>query len=365
LGLKSPEASRNPQELFPSADLIRAIAIMLVILVHSVAEYPGVIFQIPQNETWRWWVANIYDSLARPGVPLFFMLSGALLLNPSKIEPLRVFFRKRLVRVGIPFLFWSAAYFAWREFVNHEMLTLDSIWHGFLEGPYFHFWFIYVLFGLYLVTPILRVFVAHANSRLLGYFIALWFVSTSIVPLLGRFASISFADGLFILTGFVGYFVLGAYLQTTHLRSWITYTFLCLGYFVTIVGTWFVTASGGGHLDIFFYDYRSVSVILASVALFSLLYVMPACGFRNRCSRAYGLFTWAGRNSLAIYMLHVIVLEALQRGLFGFTLSITTLNPVIEAPLITVATFSICLGVLWLLGKVGAAPLIGLSKEPH
>ena len=95
---------------FP-VDLIRVLAIALVILLHAAA-FPYV---IPQDVTptvmWDWWTVNIYDALGRVSVPLFAMLSGALLLDPVKVEePLRVFFKKRFNRIGLPIIFWSVAF---------------------------------------------------------------------------------------------------------------------------------------------------------------------------------------------------------------------------------------------------------------
>jgi surface polysaccharide O-acyltransferase-like enzyme len=62
------------------------------------------------NETivigsFQWHVANIIDGISRCSVPLFFMLSGALLLN-KKLET-KKFLLGRLKKVAIPFLFWS------------------------------------------------------------------------------------------------------------------------------------------------------------------------------------------------------------------------------------------------------------------
>ncbi|MGW8289404.1 MAG: acyltransferase, partial [Candidatus Bathyarchaeia archaeon] len=143
-------------------DLIRTVAIVLVIVLHASTETVTVADQMSPEGVTLWWTTNIYDSLARPAVPLFVMLSGALLLQPAKLdEPLGVFFKKRLNRIALPFLFWGIAYFAWRAFVNGETLTANSILQGVLTGPYNHFWFLYLLVGLYLLTPVLRVLVAH------------------------------------------------------------------------------------------------------------------------------------------------------------------------------------------------------------
>lgn len=94
-----------------------------------------------QTEVWRWWMVNIYQTLSRTGVPLFVMLTGALLLQPSKNETLSVFFKKRWARIGLPFLFWGAIYFAWDYFANQQALTSSFIVQGILSGPYFQFWY--------------------------------------------------------------------------------------------------------------------------------------------------------------------------------------------------------------------------------
>jgi surface polysaccharide O-acyltransferase-like enzyme len=59
-----------------------------------------------------------------------------------------------------------------------------------------------------------------------------------------------------------------------------------------------------------------------------------------------------GKNTLPIFLFHIIILESFQRGYFGFTLSVTTLNPIIEIPLISALTFFITLGLVLLMGKV-------------
>ena len=49
------------------------------------------------------------------------------------------------------------------------------------------------------------------------------------------------------------------------------------------------------------------------------------------------------KNTLPIFLFHVIILESFERGLLGFKLSFTTLNPTIEIPLLAALTFFITL----------------------
>ncbi len=61
-------------------------------------------------------INNIYNSMMRMAVPLFFMASGALVLN-SKQENLSIFFKKRLLKVVIPLIAWSLIYIIFKIYV--------------------------------------------------------------------------------------------------------------------------------------------------------------------------------------------------------------------------------------------------------
>ena len=334
-------------------DLIRTFAIVLVIVLHASTETVTVFNQMSPEGVTLWWTTNIYDSLARPAVPLFIMLSGMLLLQPAKLnESLGVFFKKRLNRIALPFVFWGIAYFAWRAFVNGETLTTNSIVQGVLTGPYNHFWFLYLIVGLYLLTPVLRVLVAYVKRRTFSFLMILWFLGTAIVPLLGLFSDYSLNANVFIITGWLGYFLLGAYFLKTRVRPIILYTIMTLGYAWTIIGTYLIVGTIGEHVSQFFYDAASFSMIGASVALFLLLSMVPYSTLEERFPRGNRVLRIISQNTIPIYLFHVMVLESLQKGFFGFQISLSTMNPVLEIPLITVTTLLICLAVILPLKKI-------------
>src|SRR5690606_15327951 len=87
-------------------EVIRVTACFMVIFLHVAAI--GFHDFVP-----GWWASNVYDSLLRSCVPLFLMLTGALLLR--KEEPLHDFFSRRFSRIVPPFLFWSFFYLGWRQ----------------------------------------------------------------------------------------------------------------------------------------------------------------------------------------------------------------------------------------------------------
>lgn len=158
-----------------SYDVIRAVAIFFVVCIHSM----GLV-----NDAVRTGdsVANIVNAIGGViycGVPLFVMLSGALLLG--KEEPSTMFFKKRLPRVLIPFLFWSVvvgAILFYQEggrsiggFLLYDLKGIAT------SGVHFIYWYVYMILGLYFLTPVLRAIVnGKDGKRVLAYFCVLTFV---------------------------------------------------------------------------------------------------------------------------------------------------------------------------------------------
>jgi surface polysaccharide O-acyltransferase-like enzyme len=328
-----------------------------VILLHAAGQWiitSQEISQLNPLEITRWAVVDIYQTFGVIAVPLFLMLTGALLLKPEKKnESLSVFFKKRWARIGLPFFFWAAIYFVWDFLVQNIPFSPSVIVQGLLNGPYTHFWYMYVLFGLYLLTPLLRVLLANADQTLIKYFIILWLLGVAILPFLGLLSPFRLNSNVFTIGGFVGYFVLGTYITTVKLRRSTISIFMILGIASTAFGTYVLAATGGADIY-FFQEYISPTVVLASVMMFLLLLTVRPSSVQQEISPSKGnkLIKVISANTLAIYLLHVMVLESFQNGYFGFAINRNTINPIVEVPLITVIVLFACLTVILLLRKI-------------
>jgi surface polysaccharide O-acyltransferase-like enzyme len=154
-----------------------------------------------------------------------------------------------------------------------------------------------------------------------------------------------------VVGGSVGYFVLGFYLQKVRVRSLILYGLFFLSAGFTIFGTWLMrfNFSSLGQ-EYFFFEYLSISVILTSITLYMILSKVSAGWPKNPfVKRVLHLISI---NTLPIYLLHVIIMETLQRGYLGLKLSITILNPVIGVPIVAISTFFITFGLVLLMKRV-------------
>jgi surface polysaccharide O-acyltransferase-like enzyme len=333
-------------------DLIRTIAIIMVILVHA-SFFP---YKIPGEITptviTNWFTADVFGAIGYLGVPIFVMLSGALLLDPAKAdEPMGVFFKKRFNRIGLPLIFWTVVYFIWSFNVWGKPVTLLNIGLGLISGSYPILWFLYLLVGLYLVTPILRTLVKHIDRKKFRLLLAIWFVGTVSVSLVHTFTNFNYDPLMFVITDWVGFFLLGIYLTKTKIHSNIAYLGFTLGLLVAIVGDWFLTASMGEQYTGYFHGYLSFNMIIASAALFLILIRLPYSRIDSGNITINRLIQWIEQNTLPIYLVHVIVLESLQLGLLGFSFPYTY-NLLVDVPLITFVTFLLTAAIVYPLKKI-------------
>ena len=155
-------------------DIIRCIAIIFVICIHSMGKLNECV-NIPALE-YNYIVYVFLSSIIDMGVPLFLMLSGTLLLGKEE-EPY-FFLRKRFKRIFIPFFTWSIIVFYLDKITSHQPLTLIQSSTEFsikflTNGVHGIYWYIYMLIGLYLLTPIFQKVFKDISSSLCNYTIIL------------------------------------------------------------------------------------------------------------------------------------------------------------------------------------------------
>lgn len=281
------------QSRFQWVDLIRALGAFLVVLAH--VHYSGSGSNL---------INIFYYALSRVAVPLFFMVSGFLLL--SKNEPLLDFFRKRALKVFVPFIVWSVIYLIWKgESLDQPLLEIvKSYFIKIVRGPREnHLWFFYELFALYLFTPILRVYVEKASNKDLLYFCGIWFLLIPLGNFVQEFTIVKIGFEYYFLLGYIGYFIFGylaSRIQFSNRQKIIALAVFIFSLMFTIAGMYL--SSSYGMKTQYFEDYLSVNVVLMCFALYIVLIRL------NISDLMYRIILPFSRASFGIYLAHVIVM---------------------------------------------------------
>ena len=359
-------------------DVVRFIAMFTVVCCHCTDPfnfYPGTAPNI--GEIKLWWA--IYGSVLRPCVPLFVMITGALLL-PVRSDA-STFYKKRIPRVFYPFLIWSVLYnlFPWITgllglnpqiildffpYAGEEVMqqsfsvSLEYI----LMIPFnfsilaVHMWYIYLLIGLYLYLPVFSAWVEKASERAKLMFLLAWGV-TLLLPYYYQFVS-NYLWGtcswnsfgmLYAFAGFNGYLLLGHYLKNL---EWslkktlaIGIPMFAVGYAVTFLGFRHITALPeytDEMLELFF-TYCSLNVVMMTIPVFMLAKKVKVNS--ERMKKALANLTVCG---FGIYMIHyfftgpsVVLMRAINMPIG------------LQIPVAAILAFAVSWGLVWLIYRAG------------
>ena len=213
-------------------DWLRVAACFMVFVVHSTEPfYLGGDGSLILTETDAFW-ASFFDSFVRSCVPLFIIASSYLQFPTH--YPTMEFFRRRAVRILVPFLLWTVVYaFRWGEPVeNFRNLLLNF---NYAAG---HLWFVYMLLGVYLLMPLLSPWAEKVEKKELQIYLGICLFATMIplirdwaaggattviygpsglprqalFPLWGE-ASWNAYGTFYYFSGFIGYLLLGLYFR--------------------------------------------------------------------------------------------------------------------------------------------------------
>ncbi len=325
-------------------DVIRAGGAFLVVLAHVVL-YPSMRGIGPL------WAQTAYYSASRVAVPLFFMASGFLLLGRD--EAYSVFFRKRALRVLVPFLVWSMIYIAWNGGFTgkpFDLFTIGDALLRILRGPRAaHLWFFYVLISLYLFTPVLRIFARNASEADLAYFCGLWLFLDPVLSLIRHLTGIQVGFEFLFVTGYIGYYVLGYLLgRLAPSTRTATTALIVTGISFAFVFATVYVGQQSPHYDQFFEGYLSLSVVLMTGASFLVIRNLKGLS-------AAKLAHWIGslsKASLGIYLVHVIVLDLLDTYLAPRAPILGTGSSILIMPLVAGAAYLACFLISWLMQKL-------------
>lgn len=348
-------------------DLLRVVACLMVVLSHSCDQYVG---QMATNHT-AFLHGSFWGSMQRACVPLFVMISGALLL-PVR-DTIGVFYKKRMTRVLYPFLFWAIltpvlfygstllrddfpfqSIDSWQD-VGKSILTIPLNFND-ATVP---LWYIYMLIGLYLFLPMISPWIEKARKKDLQVFLGIWGV-TLLLPyglfVLGKLGyeqngllgvcDWNHTGTLHYFTGFLGYMVLGHYLRKYPPAGNLTQ--VCMWALPLFVIAFYATYWGFTHvpkevpmLEMVWY-YTNINVCMMTIAIFVILQKV-----RFKSTGVKRFWKWMSIWSFGVFLCHYTIVQHVFLWVDTWTVS-----SLIKIPAIALISFTLATIVTALLYKL-------------
>lgn len=201
-------------------DHIRVISIFLVVFTHC---HENIILD-------NLFVKSLFYSIDRMAVPLFFMISGGLLLSRDYTSNIGQFYRQKIFRFVIALILFAVLNNVVSDFIttDHSFLSIIKTTIKYHNGIYptnygsaIHLWFMYPIILLYLITPFVSSLVRNISTKNIVFLILFGFLLNQ-----GNFFIKSFFPNMFILnlmgndfTGpYLSYFLFG-YVAINRLKN--------------------------------------------------------------------------------------------------------------------------------------------------
>ena len=310
-------------------DFTRVIAMIAVITIHVTSAYIGYqsnVLVMGMN------LAFILNQLTRFAVPLFILLSGTSLGLSANDDNYREFLHRRLTKIGIPYLAWTAVYIIYNNHSDLSAINFRSVLRTVLLGQAApHLYFIVIIFQFYLVFPFLRRYISREPCKCVFFAFVITYgiqelfyfrrLGVDLIPhALQPYLWLLFPTWIF-------YFVAGAVLSEYRLTlirklaSQNTVTILCVTFLFS--GLYVIESHVTGNIE-------SIKTSLDLYVPLVLLSTFSAWKYAERIHASHIVVKILSKHSMTIYFMHVLVLRIFrhfsifERGMSGMLLLLAT-----------------------------------------
>lgn len=289
-------------------DLLNIIAIISVIAMHC----NGIVHGNPNIRAWN--TSLIVECICYFAVPMFFMISGANLMKYRERYNTKEFFKKRCLKVLIPFIAWAIIMFVFKIFItksisietiNTPIKFLNAFFSNKEEATYY---FMFEILGIYLIMPLLSLLAKDEYKKTLWLIVGLYFIFNATLPNLFVLVGIKWYTGFGMpLSGYAIYVILGYLLSEEELdNKWkiLIYIGAVIGILYRYITT-FILSKSAGQVIKTTWGYSSWHCMLLTVSVFIMIKNLKIEDKINNTAKT--IMAKIAQCSFGIYLIHMIV----------------------------------------------------------
>ena len=303
-------------------DLLKILCIISVIIIHvSSYNLEKIIYSNIDNSLY--FIINIFNNITRFSVPCFIMITGMFILD--KDITIKEILKKYILKIVIVFILFCSIY----AIYNYQN-DLSSFNNYYYFGAY-HLWYLILLIGLYLITPILKLIVK--DNKITKYFLIinliLTFLTLFIIPLINKASLNNISTTLIscLPLSYTFYYVAGYYLSKNKINKPLIYTLGLIGTIINIIIFYHFKYNKTLYENI----YLLPSTIFQSISIFIL--------FKNLKIKNNYIINYISKHVFSIYLIHLLIIKII----LNYNTRIIYSLPLLTIPFISIFVFLVSL----------------------
>lgn len=274
------------------------------------------------NPTARYWkTANFIECLFYFAVPVFFMISGATLIDYNKRYDLNTYFKKRIHKTFIPYIIWSILGLLFQiiylKSIKFTQVNFNMVLNGLLSTSNCLvqvYWFFIPLFCIYLAIPFISEIPTQKRKKIFCYIVIIQFIFGSLIPFVNSVFNLKVQYSFFnISDSYLIYIFLGYLLSHYEIkpsRRYLFYFLGLLGLLLHIMGTYFSSVHAGKLISIY-KGYMNIPCLLYSTAIFIFFRYGGQKIMHNQSISK--IINKLKNYTFSLYLLHWYILQILLR----------------------------------------------------
>ena len=283
-------------------DLLRVIGVIGVILIHVVSNTINT-FGGLSNDSHNFYVfIHYFSSFA---VPLFVMISGMMFLSKKELT-YKEMFKKYILKIILIILVIGSIMILMEEIFINKDISINLVKKVFIRlitgDIWAHMWYLYLVLGLYLITPVCQLITKNINEKEFRIFLIILFIISIIVPTINKIFKIELAINMLNISGYIFYYFYGYYLYHYDINK----KYKIINYILAIIVIIYTIyrAITINSLDNIYSYVSLVPCILSST-------MVLLC--KNKTIKKDKLINLIAVNSLGIYILHQLFINIIYK----------------------------------------------------
>lgn len=339
-------------------ELLRIMACIGVIGIHAGSQH----FRDMPLDSSVWAVSNFYHGINRFAVASFIMISGCLYLDSKRTWNLRRLWKKNILPIAAAYIFWQMFYAVYRIITNGTLAKGGKAalvkFMVYISKSYFHLWYLPMLIGLLIITPMLWEIVNSARGKQWEEYMIVLFLVFQILPYTINYFPLPWKEHIMdilqtvqpeMVTGYIGYFILGHYLSHYEISKKLEHLVYVLGVILILaaIGLCYISSQKSGKPIQSFYENYTLAGFFwgSSFFLFFKNYVSKIKWNEKQEKR----ICYLGSCTFGIYLIHALIRDILHRiGIDSMMIS----NTAIAIPVLITMIFVLSLAAVMIIKKI-------------
>ena len=339
-------------------ELLRIMACIGVIGIHAGSQH----FRDMPLDSSVWAVSNFYHGINRFAVASFIMISGCLYLDSKRTWNLRRLWKRNILPIAAAYIFWQMFYAVYRIITNGTLAKGSKAalvkFMVYISKSYFHLWYLPMLIGLLIITPMLWEIVNSARGKQWEEYMIVLFLVFQILPYTINYFPFPWKEHIMdilqtvqpeMVTGYIGYFILGHYLSHYEISKKLEYLVYVLGVILILaaIGLCYISSQKSGKPIQSFYENYTLAGFFwgSSFFLFFKNYVSKIKWNEKQEKR----ICYLGSCTFGIYLIHALIRDILHRiGIDSMMIS----NTAIAIPVLITMIFVLSLAAVMIIKKI-------------